>query len=629
MRYWINVFVLLIAWGWIIVHAPHDSLWYDETVNAYLATSSWSEIWHWTTQIDNQLPLHFVILKLWTMPFGSSEFALRLLSYWSGLLTIAGLQALARQLTYRQSAGWLTALLCLPLGGFLYATSEVRTYGLAIMILVWSLLWMIKAWHKPYQTQQLRIAPFAIHGILLLLLAYTHYTAWILIAWQGLYSLFKQIRYYKTRFSLLALSISPALFGILGWLILLQGRDINDGTAFEGTVSGQTAFETYISFAVYGQKIFTPIAIERAYIIFGFGLLIGISWLLRRPQSEVLFILGMGILPLVVMVVLSSQFVAKLSGRHLWPLWVALPLLLSGGITVWAKTINLKVMLLISLAMFMLLMWARQVPLEEEYRGDFRAAFAILREEAHPDDLLVLRDGTLFTAAEYYRSPIEYVGIPNEPLTDVEHQIEIYEALDLLKSKNFTERQRVWVLSWQAEVMDPTALGWGILDYYSQGERSWWLWPKEREVSLVSYTIHPPEEDILTHIADYVGVIQVPPDGPSLLGYDVYYPQPQNGICSAIIQTWWWRGTTDYLSTLVSVRLADENGERIAQIDAPPAGFFYPQTRWTPFVPILGRFELIASCQEWKSAHSLHMVVYDAEGRKPTQPILLDTYKMP
>lgn len=624
MRRWIDVAVLMAAWVWIIAHAPHDSLWYDETVNAYLATSSWATIWEWSTQIDNQLPLHFFALNLWAILFGSSEFALRLFSHWVGLLSVAGLMLLAHQLIRRKAASWLVVLFCLPLGGFLYAASEVRTYGLAMLLAVWSLVWMLRLWRY---NRTISFWQAAIYGVLLMLLAYTHYTAWPVIILQGVYIGWKLIQQRGVGLKAAILCGGLPLVAVLLWLMVLGGRDVNAGTAFEGDVSPQTAFDTYIGFVIYGQKIFTPTAIDRATLIFAIAIIFGLWWLVRQPQIETLLALLLVIVPLLVMIVLANQVAGKLSGRHLWVLWAALPIVLTGGILYLPRPKASRPILqtIATLSLVALLVYSQQPDLDDEYRGDFRGAFQIIRREAGPNDLVVLRDGTLFTAAEYYDSPIPYVGIPADPLTDVSHQVEIYEAMNLLAAADFGERTRVWVLSWQADTMDPTALGWGILDYYSQGDREWWLWPQDREVSLASYTLHTPETPLLDHIAAYPGVIQVPPDGPSLLGYDVYYPSPQADRCSVIVQTWWWRGTTDYPSTLVSVRLADANGERLVQADIPPAGFYYPQSDWTPFVPILGRIELIAPCRVWDAAASLHMVVYDFDGEKPTQPIVLDS----
>lgn len=625
MRRWIDVVVLLAAWAWIIAQAAHDSLWYDETVNAYLATSSFATIWEWSTQIDNQLPLHFFVLNMWAHFFGSSEFALRLFSYWVALLSVAGMMTLARQLTQRIRAGWLVVLFFMPLGGFNYAATEVRTYGLAMMLLVWTLVMMLRLWRSD---QPVTIRGSFAYGLLLLMLAYSHYTAWIVIGVQCLYILWRLYQHRWRDLRAAILSGLPTAMAVIGWLLLLGGRDINSGTAFDGTVSVQIAFETYVSFAIYGQQIFTEAANVRASIFFAFVMLAGLAWWGTSRRAEAGMVLLLAIVPLVSMIFLTNQVAAKLSGRHLWVLWVVMPLLLTGGVVQFNRRGHRRAYTVVSaraLAILALLLLAQDIALEEEYRGDLRGAFAILEREAGPNDLLVLRDGTLFTAAEYYDSPIPYIGLPDVQLTDVEHQIEIHEANDTLNNVDFLSKERIWVLSWQADTMDPTALGWGIFDYYSNGNRQWWMWPHPREVSLVSYTLAERELSLFDHIVAKEPVIQVPPDGEILLGFDVYYPPMQDQLCAVIVDTWWWRGERDYLSTLVSVRVADVNGNRLVQQDAPPAGFFYSQDKWTPFVPILGRTELLLSCNDLVRGSTVEMVVYDANGEKPQQPVLLDT----
>jgi hypothetical protein len=61
-----------------------------------------------------------------------------------------------------------------------------------------------------------------------------------------------------------------------------------------------------------------------------------------------------------------------------------------------------------------------------------RGAFAYIEANAHPDDLLILRDGSIYTAAEYYQTPIDYVGFPDVPLLNVNHRLSLTEAQQLM-----------------------------------------------------------------------------------------------------------------------------------------------------------------------------------------------------
>jgi hypothetical protein len=77
---WFAVLILLGVVAWLTYHFPHNSLWYDEALTTYVATDSWQTLIRWCTQVDIQVPFHYVALRLWTDVVGDSEFTLRLLS---------------------------------------------------------------------------------------------------------------------------------------------------------------------------------------------------------------------------------------------------------------------------------------------------------------------------------------------------------------------------------------------------------------------------------------------------------------------------------------------------------------------------------------------------------------------
>jgi len=140
----------------------------------------------------------------------------------------------------------------------------------------------------------------------------------------------------------------------------------------------------------------------------------------------------------------------------------------------------------------------------------------------------------------------------------------------------------------------------------------------------VQYAVMNDKEPLLEHIEDFPGMIQVPPDGPSLLGVDVFWNM-DGERCEVIVHSWWWRGETVYRNTMMSLRLVNETGERLAQVDMPPAGYRFGQEKWTPFVHTLGRAVLAIPCGEIEQNEmvEVEMVVYDLNGEKPTQVVNL------
>lgn len=644
---WISCGVLLGIMVWVIANAPHDSLWYDETVNAYLATSSWETIWEWTTKVDNQVPLHFVALKLWIPFLGKTEFSLRLFSMFCALLASSGLIALGKRVwhkkSHRHQFGWITAIFFASSGSFLYVAGEVRTYALALALLVWSSVYLWEIWQTP---SQIRPSLLAIYLSLAILLVHTHYTAWLGIIAQfvfmGSHILNNQFQ-GKRLFSIIALGI---LVGALPWFIALRGRDFNAGTAFEGSVTPQEAIETYLSFYIFGQKVFSYQAIQIGSVI---GILAGIGMILwaiqirKKPYQWInaAFIGSLGLLPLIVLSIAVYQIEGKLSGRHSWVLWTAIAIGLASGVQLVFEQLSQSVLrwsVFVLLPIVPMIVLVSGKSLDDQYPGDFRYAFEILANEADPNDILLLQDGTLFTAAEFYNSPIPYVGIPQDPLTDVKHQVELPEAWRSLETILTDEVRRIWVLSWQGDTMDPTGLAFALPEYLSNGQRQIWLKSPDdierSEVSLVSYDVRDEFMPIQTHIEQLPDVLQIPPDGPSLLGTEVFkivLPNNQeiNG-CGIIIHTWWWRGETDYPNTMMSIRLVNEEGKRLVQRDLPPSGFQFGQEKWSYFVPMLGRTFLPYDCENFQSGeiYSVEMVVYDSANEKPEQPASLATFSI-
>ncbi len=611
--------LLLVIFGWIIANAPNDSLWYDETVNAYLADSSWSTIWEWSTEIDNQLPLHFVALKLWQTATGNSEFSLRLFSQFSIWLATAGIIASGNRLGGTYRAGWLAAVFFALSGAFVYAAAEVRAYALGLALLTWATVILWKLLENPTHQRWL-----VIYLLLAIALAYTHYTAWFALMAHGLWCVLHR------RWQLLSIIGISLGLAFIPWFLALGGRDFNAGTAFEGKVPIEHALKSYLSFQTFGQKLFTNEAHQLALLMMGLTLLITLFWLWDRPPlANALLLLTMTLLPLIALTYAANQIEAKLAGRHAWVMWPSVALLLGLGTNVlYQRLPGYTARWSVVAAVMVLPVRVQFVKLDNHYIGNFRHTFGIINQHAETNDLLILRDGTLFTAAEYYQSQIPYVGIPDDQLTNVDNPIHFHQAVDLWQSHITPETQHVWVLSWQGDTMDPMGLAFALPEYYSQGQRTLWWRGADHDVSLVSYELSSPRpEPLFEHIVAYnPAVLHVPPDGPRLLGIEVYHPQ----TCEIIVHTWWWRGDTDYPNTMMSVRLVDSvNNAILAQHDQPPAGFFFDQGKWIPFEPTLGRVVLAYQCDDLTVGHEyvVDVVIYDSKGEKPEQVVNPPPYR--
>ncbi|MCQ3932910.1 MAG: hypothetical protein DPW16_20870 [Chloroflexi bacterium] len=644
-RLWIPTLLLFGVFLWLAVNFPHESLWYDETVNAYLASSSWSTIWDWSRNIDNQMPLHFWLLKLWVGVVGQSEFSLRLFSAFCAWLAAAGIYALGNRVTGKMIGGVLALVILAGSGSFLYAAGEVRTYALALALLIFSCLLLWALWRD---IERIRWKLWGAYLIVTLLMVYAHYTAWLGVAAQGIFVGVRVLQARGRGFKQAVLIPAGLALGFAPWLIALAGRDFNAGTAFYGEVSWRTAFEAYTGFAAFGQKILDDPARQMAWGMVAATGIAALVWLMGKKKDKTAyrgFILAVAlvVVPLAGLIFSVNQIEGKLSGRHAWVIWPAIALILAGGLSQiydWLPNRVGKAGVLVVVVITLGLMARIDAALQDEYTGDFRRAFEILQREADPDDILILQDGTLFTAAEYYDAPIPYTGIPRDKLTDVSHEVEFFEAVDSLALILTPQTQHIWVLAWQGNTMDPTMLAFALPEYLSDGQRRVWMGPTVpdvySEVTLVEYRIAEGKESLFDHIVAYPGILRVQPDGPALLGFEVYTSfderaENDTDFCSVMVHTWWWRGDTDYPTTMMSISLLDAEEKRIAQRDQPLAGYTFGQEKWTPYVPTLGRVELQYPCAMLVGGqeYDVWLAVYDLNAEKETQTYLLKTFSPP
>lgn len=593
------IVLLLIAAG-LVQQWPDRGLWYDETVNAYFAEQGWGEVWEWCTRIDNQMPLDFVLRMVWGRGAGTSEFALRAYSLGFALLSVAGVIALGRRVSGRAAAGWIAGLAFALTQSFLYAAFEVRPYALALALYAWSGVVLWELWicyagsPRPLNRRYGRL--LAAYCVLALSLLYTHYTGFFALAAHGVFVGVDTLRHWTRRRLLVLVHLGAGLFaGYVPWLAALAGRDVRAGTAYEAQVKPLEAFQTYLEFYTHGQRIVTDATPPYAGVLLVLLVATGAIWFLATRRRAVnvrgfAFVLAGVIVPLSGLLLMVYSVQAKLSGRHGWLVWIALALLLGGGLAALDRLKGWRVVL--TLAVLALVWLPAQADLHPTYNSYLREAFAYINAHAQDGDVLVLRDGTLFTAAEYYDVAIPWIGLPPEKLTDVRHFLFVDRALDDLDTLIQThEARRVWVFAWQGQIMDPQDLVNGVLEFIGDPQPL----PGAFGFGDVSVTLYALRDDpaaLRTYLDTRAPEVETPNGGPVYYGGRVLNagPVPHGGF--VLIHTWWQRGTVVMPEMRVSVRLYDRAGNFYAQIDQPPVSPSFGQENWPPDTLVLSRFLL-------------------------------------
>jgi mannosyltransferase len=627
---WLYVATLLIVAGWLAIRWPHGSLWYDEALTTWVADGPWERLIRWCTQIDIQVPLHYVVLRGWMALLGSSEFALHLLSAFCGLLAVAGLMALVWRLMRSTTVAIVAGLLLGLSPGFVWVAYEVRAYALALALYAWASV-LLYDLLKPNPPRRRVVVAYC---LLMLAALYTHYTAigglaahiaivgWVLLTRRSL--------------DILRRAVAAGLMvgvGFTPWLPVLLSRGNADRSFYAGTILPDQTLGVISSFKWLARDDFRWLMPDKAvsplvpFVAGGLILLaVGtVVWLITQRQKAILpliYGLSMAIIP-AAMIAIVVYFKPKLAGRYAWPSWIGLDLLLAPGIVALARLTSPPVPLsarsegdyapkdslrrlvfpvLVTVVLLALPWLSGQTGHPPD--SDFRGAFAYVREHWQPGDLVILRDGTLFPAAEYYHSPQPYIGLPEANLTDATHVLHAAEAVPILSAQADSIRG-VWVVSWQDDVMDPEAVIPGLLESIGVRHDS-----SFGDVSLDYFALNHPLSSLeMPRIG--VDPLVAMPEGLTLESAGVVTSGPLRPGDSVIGHTWWQRRGPVSSNARVSIRLYGSDGRVYGQIDQPPAGWVYFPDRWPDRTLILGRY-VMQIPPDAAAPLTMKLVVYSA-----------------
>lgn len=126
-----------------------DSLWYDETVSAFLAAESIPDLIAHTAR-DIHPPGYYMLLHVWASLTGHSEFALAFFSLIFGMLLIPLAYRLARRLTGAPTVAAWAALLVAVSPYNIWYSQEVRMYtlGATLGLVAAYCLWCGGIWRR-------------------------------------------------------------------------------------------------------------------------------------------------------------------------------------------------------------------------------------------------------------------------------------------------------------------------------------------------------------------------------------------------------------------------------------------------------------------------------------------------
>src|SRR5947209_7017846 len=182
-------------------------LWFDEIFSLHAARHTWGGMWRFAAADLIHPPLFYALLKIWMAAGGDSLLWLRLFPALTSVLALVPFLLLARELRLGPTATDVALLIMAADGYLIKYAQEVRMYSLLFLLTLLS-LWLFV---KLLNAERTRRGLFLAHAFVNLLLVYTHYYGWLVVACEAAFLLLRDRRGLR---AMLAASVALALLFI-------------------------------------------------------------------------------------------------------------------------------------------------------------------------------------------------------------------------------------------------------------------------------------------------------------------------------------------------------------------------------------------------------------------------------
>ena len=207
--------IVLLAFGLRAYRLNYQELRGDEAATWVYSIRSFAEMLQFYKETDAHPPLYYPLMHLWFPLAGTSEYALRFLPLVNGTILVAILMALGvHWFGWRAAAvvGFLAAISPYQI----YFAQDARSYTLATWLGIASTLALWQALKRK------RWRDWALYGVLILVLAYTHYYFFLVVVFQAMFVLWTAWQQRRMPWHYLAVGAATG-FAYLPWLIYAWG----------------------------------------------------------------------------------------------------------------------------------------------------------------------------------------------------------------------------------------------------------------------------------------------------------------------------------------------------------------------------------------------------------------------
>lgn len=343
-------------------------LWFDEIFSVHAARHAWAGLWSFAAADLIHPPLFYALLKLWAAG-GESLLWLRLFPALTSLLALVPFFLLARELGWSRAETNAALLLTAANGYLIKYAQELRMYSLLLLLTLASLWLFVKFLKSAGVAARLLLAL----GLVNLLLVYTHYYGWVVVACEAAFLLFKE-RCKLPRF-LLTVAALALLFAPWAAACLKASREGGGLSQNLGWIERPGASELAQVFALFNEPFyFQQSSAQPLYarggallglLLVGLPILALLARSLRRAKDaervghegepkrdSVIFLVFFALLPVVLALAASRVLPFSVWGtRHL--IVAAAPYLLLAGVAL----VSLRPLWLRAFALILVCCW--------------------------------------------------------------------------------------------------------------------------------------------------------------------------------------------------------------------------------------------------------------------------------
>jgi 4-amino-4-deoxy-L-arabinose transferase-like glycosyltransferase len=618
---WLLLLVIWLAFVLRVYHLDTQSIWYDEGLSIQLAQQDPAQTIALSATTDHP-PLHALLLGAWLRLAGASDFVVRYLSVFCGVIAVALTYVLGKH--YDKRAGLIAAGLMAIAPLAIYYSQETRGYMLLTALILMATLAALRL-HGSDRRERIWIAYIAS----MVLALYTHYFA--AFAWVAInvgYVLLDLGGVEKPPRSLARWIVAQfiVLACFMPWIPNALAQAGSNATYFPGRVTWQTVFgDTWRAFGVGEWGDMSIVGwLWLALILLGgtAGLAINLkqrhsdngSYPIRKSRvSLILLSLALMIVPLLMMSGLA-WLKPKFAPRYLLPSLPAFIAVASIGITIlidgtktrycrWAS-IGVALTLALPLASIGSLLQLYTDP--SLARPDVRSVVHYIENSELPSDAILLIGGHQAPAFNhYYQGRATVIPLPPDLLPAAQSPLDAH-ALSQLKTI-VQAHPRVWLVLWQNQISDPTNI---VEDTLVATSKRINVGANFHDMGLLLFD---------TSAAQIVDAPQYPVDAAfaepiRVVGYNV--DSRRNPIDTPLRFGLYLKAEGPITGNYqIFTHLVAADGTLVAQADHIAGADSYPTSLWQPGNLLYNRFEIQAPAGTPPGEYRIVAGLYDERGR--------------